>query len=69
MRGPAARNRRLRGPYGVILINPANFGHVKAAEGQAFIDWLTGTEGQRAIADFTIDGQQPFLPDAGNGGG
>ena len=60
---------RLVNPYGVILVNPAKFGHVNAAEGQAFIDWLTGTEGQRAIADFTIDGQQPFLPDAGDGGG
>ncbi len=55
---------RLVNPYGVILVNPAKFGHVKAAEGQAFIDWITGAEGQRAIADFTIDGAQPFLPDA-----
>ena len=56
---------RLANPYGVILVNPAKFSHVKAAEGQAFIDWITGAEGQRAIADFTIDGEQPFLPDAG----
>ncbi len=55
---------RLVNPYGVILVNPAKFGHVNAAEGQAFIDWVTGAEGQRAIADFTIDGQQPFRPDA-----
>ncbi len=55
---------RLVNPYGVILVNPAKFSHVKAAEGQAFIDWLTGAEGQRAIADFTIDGAQPFKPDA-----
>ena len=57
---------RLVNPYGVILVNPAKFSHVKAAEGQAFIDWITGAEGQRAIADFTIDGEQPFLPDAGS---
>ena len=55
---------RLHNPYGVMLVNPERHGHVKAAEGGAFIDWLTGPDGQRAIADFTIDGQQPFLPDA-----
>jgi tungstate transport system substrate-binding protein len=37
---------------------------VKAKEGQAFIDWLIGPEGQAAIADFKIDGQQLFFPDA-----
>ncbi len=57
---------RLVNPYGVILVNPAKFSHVKAAEGQAFIDWITGAEGQRAIADFTIDGEQPFRPNAGS---
>ncbi len=55
---------RLHNAYGAMLINPERHGHVKAAEGGAFIDWLTGPDGQRAIADFTIDGEQPFFPNA-----
>lgn len=55
---------RLNNPYGVILVNPAKFPSVKEAEGRAFIDWLTGAEGQQAIADFKIDGQQLFFPSA-----
>jgi ABC-type tungstate transport system permease subunit len=33
-------------------VNPAKHPNVKAKEGQAFIDWLTGPEGQTAIADY-----------------
>lgn len=50
--------------YGVILVNPAKHPHVKLAEGQAFIDWLTGPAGQAAIAGFKLDGQQLFFPNA-----
>lgn len=50
--------------YGVILVNPAKHANVKAKEGQAFIDWLTGSEGQAAIASYKIDGQQLFFPNA-----
>ncbi|MFN0262355.1 substrate-binding domain-containing protein [Tepidamorphus sp. 3E244] len=50
--------------YGVILVNPEKHANVKAEEGQAFIDWLIGGEGQKAIADFKIDGQQLFFPNA-----
>ena len=31
-------------------------------DGQAFIDWLISPEGQKAIADFHIGGQQVFFP-------
>jgi tungstate transport system substrate-binding protein len=50
--------------YGVILVNPAKHPNVKATEGQAFIDWLIGPEGQAAIANYKIDGQQLFFPNA-----
>ena len=53
---------RLLNPYGVILVNPVRHPHVKAAEGRAFIDWLTGPDGQRAIAEFRVEGQQLFHP-------
>jgi tungstate transport system substrate-binding protein len=55
---------RLFNPYGVILVNPDRFRHVKAAEGQEFIDWLLSGQGQRLIADYRIDGQRAFFPDA-----
>ena len=53
---------RLFNPYGVMLVNPARHPHVKRAEAMAFIDWLTGTEGQAAIAGFKIGGQPLFVP-------
>jgi tungstate transport system substrate-binding protein len=57
-------DKRLFNPYGVILVNPQKFPHVKAEDGQTFIDWLVSPEGQQAIADYKIDGQQLFFPDA-----
>ena len=56
---------KLFNQYGMILVNPAKHKKVKAAEGQAFIDWLTGKEGQAAIASFKIGGEQLFFPNAG----
>ncbi len=55
---------RLFNPYGVILVNPARHPHVKAADAIAFIDWLTGPEGQAAIAAFTVRGERLFNPSA-----
>ena len=55
---------RLFNQYGVILVNPQKHTHVKAELGQAFIDWITGPEGQGAIADYKIKGEQLFFPNA-----
>jgi tungstate transport system substrate-binding protein len=55
---------RLFNPYGVILVNPERFPHVKAREGQAFIDWLISKQGQALIASYKIDGAPVFFPDA-----
>jgi tungstate transport system substrate-binding protein len=57
-------DRRLFNQYGVILVNPAKHPHVRKDEGQAFNDWLTSPEGQKAIADYKIEGQQLFFPNA-----
>ena len=35
-----------------------------ASDGQAFTDWLISAQGQKAIADFRVDGQQLFFPNA-----
>ena len=50
--------------YGVILVDPKRYPHVKAVPGQAFISWLRAKEGQTAIAAFRIDGKQAFIPNA-----
>lgn len=55
---------RLFNPYGVILVNPERFAHVRAADGQAFIDWLVSPAGQELIANYKIDGAPVFFPDA-----
>jgi tungstate transport system substrate-binding protein len=57
-------DRQLFNHYGVILVNPAKHPHVKQDLGQAFIDWLISPEGQKAIADYQINGQQLFFPNA-----
>jgi tungstate transport system substrate-binding protein len=37
---------------------------VKADLGQSFIDYLVSAEGQKAISEYKIDGQQLFFPNA-----
>lgn len=59
---------RLFNQYGVILVNPARHPHVKAADGQAFVDWLVSDAGQDAIARFRIDDQPVFFPNARQSG-
>jgi tungstate transport system substrate-binding protein len=61
-------DQRLFNQYGVMLVSPAKHPHVKAAEGQAFVDWLVSPEGQKAIAEFKIGGEQLFFPNASRAG-
>ncbi len=63
-----AGDKRMFNQYGVILVNPAKHAHVKKELGQAFIDWLISAEGQKAIADYKIDGEQLFFPSANTPG-
>jgi len=55
-------DKRLFNQYGVTLVNPGKFPSVKQADGQAFIDWVLSPEGQQAIANYKIGGQQVFYP-------
>jgi len=57
-------DRKLFNQYGVMLVNPAKHPHVKAKEGQAFIDWLVGPDGQSAIRSYKIQGEPLFFPNA-----
>jgi tungstate transport system substrate-binding protein len=58
-------DQRLFNQYGVMLVSPRKFPHVKAAEAQKFIAWVTSPAGQQVIASYRIDGEQLFFPDAG----
>jgi tungstate transport system substrate-binding protein len=55
---------RLYNQYGVMLVNPQKHPAVKQQLGQQFIDWLVSPEGQQAIADYKINGEQLFYPNA-----
>jgi tungstate transport system substrate-binding protein len=57
-------DRRLFNQYGVMLVNPEKHPNVKKDLGQQFIDYLISPEGQRDIANYKIDGQQLFFPNA-----
>jgi len=59
-------DRRLFNQYGVILVSPAKHPHVKRDMGQAFVDWVISAEGQKAIAEYKIGGEQLFFPNAAN---
>lgn len=50
--------------YGVIAVNASKHPHVNNAGSDAFINWLTSAHGQKLIADFTVQGQQLFFPNA-----
>jgi tungstate transport system substrate-binding protein len=55
---------KLFNQYGVILVNAKKHPHVKTEEGQAFVDWLISPQGQAAIAELTVNGEQAFFPNA-----
>jgi tungstate transport system substrate-binding protein len=57
-------DKRLFNQYGVMLVNPEKHPSVKKGLGQQFIDWLVSPAGQKAIADYKIDGEQLFYPNA-----
>ena len=55
-------DNRLFNQYGVMLVNPVKHPHVKKELGMQFVDWVTSPEGQAAIADYKVGGQQLFFP-------
>ncbi len=57
-------DKTLFNPYGVMVVNPARFPHVKAALAQRFVDWVVSPTGQQAIADYKVGGEQLFFPGA-----
>jgi tungstate transport system substrate-binding protein len=59
-------DKRMFNQYGVMLVNPAKHPNVKKDLGQQFIDYLVSPEGQKAIANYKINGEQLFYPNAGD---
>lgn len=57
-------DERLFNPYGVILVDEKKHPSVKADQGQKFVDWLVSPAGQAAIAEFKVNGEQLFKPNA-----
>jgi tungstate transport system substrate-binding protein len=57
-------DKRMFNQYGVMLVNPEKHPNVKKDLGQQFIDYLISPEGQNDIANYKINGEQLFYPDA-----
>ncbi len=57
-------DKRMFNQYGVMLVNQAKHPNVKKELGQAFIDYLISPEGQKDIANYKINGEQLFYPNA-----
>ena len=57
-------DKKLFNPYGIIPINPKKFSHVKYDLADQFAKWLVTRKVQAIIANYKIQGQQAFFPDA-----
>src|SRR5262249_43340463 len=53
---------KLFNQYGVILVNPQKHPNVKVKEGQAFIDWLIGSDGQAGYRELQDRWSAAVLP-------
>jgi tungstate transport system substrate-binding protein len=61
-------DKRMFNQYGVMLVNPAKHPNVKKELGQQFIDYLISPQGQKDIANYKINGEQLFYPNANDAG-
>lgn len=50
--------------YGSLLLSEEKHPHLKHDLARRWHTWLTSDDGQQAIADFKVDGQQLFFPNA-----
>ncbi len=61
-------DKRMFNQYGVMLVNPQKHPNVKKELGQQFIDYLISPQGQKDIANYKINGEQLFYPNANDAG-
>jgi tungstate transport system substrate-binding protein len=59
-----AGDPRLDNPYSAIAVNPMRSPEANFKDAMLLIGWMAGPEGQRIIADYTIDGEALFIPAA-----
>ena len=57
-------DERLFNPYGIIPINPKMYSHVRFDWADTLAKWLVSPKAQALIAEYRIQGQQAFFPDA-----
>ncbi len=57
-------DKKLFNPYGIIPISPKRYPHVKFEWAYQFSEWLVSPKAQALIANYKIQGQQAFFPDA-----
>lgn len=57
-------DKTLFNPYGVITVNPQRHTHVKHDLAKKLTGFLTSKEGQGIIAEFKVNGEQLFFPNA-----
>jgi tungstate transport system substrate-binding protein len=55
-------DKALFNPYGVIAVNPKRYPKVNYDLAMKFINYITGPEGRKIIANFKVDGKQLFFP-------
>ena len=51
-------------PYGIMAVNPMRQTHVNFKGAEKLISWITSNYGQRLIGEFTVEGEQLFVPNA-----
>ncbi len=56
--------RELFNQYGIIMVNPNHCSNVNAEAALQFLNWMISQEGQTLIAQYQIEGQQLFYPNA-----
>jgi tungstate transport system substrate-binding protein len=57
-------DKKLFNPYGIIPINPKRYPHVKFEWAYQFSEWLVSPKAQALIANYKIQEQRAFFPDA-----
>lgn len=56
---------RLVVQYGAMAVNSARHPGVHAAAAKAFVEWLSGRDGQAAIVQFKLQDEAPYVPNFG----
>ncbi len=57
-----APSDEMKNPYGIMVVNPQKHPRIQSRLGNAFVDFVISTDGQRLIQTYTIDGEQLFSP-------